>query len=143
MTAERHAWRIDGVRTPRAIRKPSGALAGIHTHELMAQRPDNVVARTGVGLEQIDNVVVGNRQPAWRLAGRNRRSSALTATWPYKTFSCTLNCNSDSAQTAVTLATTRVIPGMQDLAVAGGFESDAASFITGIALSVDGGFVAV
>jgi acetyl-CoA C-acetyltransferase len=123
MTAERQAWIIDGVRTPRAVGKPSGALHRIHPQELMAQCLNALIARTVVGPEQVDDVVVGNGNPLGDQAHGIGRLSVLTAGWPYQTPGFTLNRHCGSAQTAVTLAAMGVISGMQDLVVAGGVES--------------------
>jgi acetyl-CoA C-acetyltransferase len=119
----REAWIIDGVRTPRGKGKSSGALHGIHPQELLAQCLNALVARTGVGPEHIDDVVIGNGNSTGDHAHCIGRLAVLAAGWPYETPGFTLNRFCGSGQTAVTLAAMGVMSGLQDAVVAGGVES--------------------
>ena len=119
----REAWIIDGVRTPRGKGKANGALHGIHPQELLAQCLNALVARTGVGPELVDDVIVGNGNSAGDQNHCIGRLSVLAAGWPYETPGFTLNRFCGSGQTAVTLAAMGVLSGMQDAVIGGGVES--------------------
>jgi acetyl-CoA C-acetyltransferase len=121
--AERQAWIIDGVRTPRGKGKPNGSLHGIHPQELLAQCLNALVERTGVDPVVIDDVIVGNGNSAGDQNHCIGRLSVLAAGWPYETPGFTLNRFCGSGQTAVTLAAMGVRSGMQDAVVGGGVES--------------------
>jgi acetyl-CoA C-acetyltransferase len=54
------AFIIDAVRTPRGRGKlGKGALSGLHPQELLAQTLNQLVRRSGVRSEDIEDVVVG------------------------------------------------------------------------------------
>jgi acetyl-CoA C-acetyltransferase len=122
-TATREAWIIDGVRTPRGKGKPTGALHGIHPQELLAQCLNELVERTGVGPEAVEDVIAGNGNSAGDHGHCIGRLAVLAAGWPYETPGFTLNRFCGSGQTAVTLAAMGVLSGMQDVVIGGGVES--------------------
>jgi acetyl-CoA C-acetyltransferase len=119
----REAWIIDGVRTPRGKGKESGALHGVHPQELLAQCLNALVTRTGVGPEDVDDVVVGSGNSVGDHGHCIGRLAVLAAGWPYQTPGFTLNRFCGSGQTAITLGAMGVLSGMQDAVVAGGVES--------------------
>lgn len=70
---------IDAVRTPRGRGKQeTGALAGIHPQELLAQALTALVARTGIDTKDVEDVVAGcvTSTGEIHVAPRERRSSA-------------------------------------------------------------------
>jgi acetyl-CoA C-acetyltransferase len=121
--AQREAWIIDGVRTPRGKGKQNGALHGIHPQQLLAQCLNTLVDRVGINPTAIDDVVVGCGNDVGDQGHCIGRLSVLAAGWPYETPGFTLNRFCGSGQTAVTLAAMGVLSGFQDLVVGGGVES--------------------
>jgi len=118
------AWIIDAVRTPRGRGKDTGALAGIHPQELMAQVLNAVRDRNGLEVEDVEDVVVGCVTAVGEQGGCIARMSVLAAGWePTAASGVTLNRYCGSGQQAVNFAAMGVMAGQQDLVIAGGVES--------------------
>ncbi|MEW6471502.1 MAG: acetyl-CoA C-acetyltransferase [Actinomycetota bacterium] len=120
--AEREAWIIDGVRTPRGKGRPTGALHGVHPQELLGQCLNALVERTGVTPTFVEDVIVGNGNTVGDHLGIGRLAP-LAAGWPVEIPGFNLNRFCGSGQQAVTLAAMGVMSGLQDVVVAGGVES--------------------
>ena len=58
------AWIIDGVRSPRGKGKSNGSLHHIHPQELLAQTLKALAARTNLDTRDVDDVIIGNGNPA-------------------------------------------------------------------------------
>ncbi len=119
------AWIIDAVRTPRGKgKKETGALAGIHPQELLAQCLNALQARQGFDPSHVEDVVAGCVSDVNDQAGCIARNSVLAAGWDPKTASgVTLNRFCGSGQQAVNFAAMGVMAGQQDLVIGGGVES--------------------
>jgi len=117
------AWIIDGVRSPRGKGKSNGSLHHIHPQELLAQTLNALAARTGIDRGDVDDVIVGNGNPAGDHGSCIGRMAVLAAGWPVETAGVTLNRFCGSGQQAVTFAAMGIQAGHQRLVVGGGVES--------------------
>ena len=117
------AWIIDGLRSPRGKGKYNGSLHHIHPQELLAQVLNALAARTGIDNADVDDVIVGNGNPAGDHGACIGRMAVLAAGWPVEAPGITLNRFCGSGQQAVTFAAMGIQAGHQDLVVGGGIES--------------------
>jgi acetyl-CoA C-acetyltransferase len=117
------AWIIDGVRSPRGKGKANGALHDIHPQEVLAQVLNALAVRTGIDRDDVDDVIVGNGNPAGDHGACIGRMAVLAAGWPVEAPGITLNRFCGSGQQAVTYAAMGVQAGHQRLVVGGGVES--------------------
>ena len=117
------AWIIDGARSPRGRGKSNGSLHHIHPQELLAQTLNALADRTGIDKSDVDDVIVGNGNPAGDHAACIGRMAVLAAGWPVEAPGVTLNRFCGSGQQAITFAAMGIQAGHQDLVVGGGIES--------------------
>jgi len=118
------AFIIDAVRTPRGRGKlGKGALSGIHPQELLAQTLKQLVKRTGVQAEHIEDVVVGCVSQVKEQGANLARNAVLAAGLPDVVTGVTLNRFCGSGLQAVNFAALGVMSGQQELTVGGGVES--------------------
>jgi acetyl-CoA C-acetyltransferase len=127
------AYIIDAVRTPRGKGKASGALAGVHPQELLAQAL-NGLRRTQFDPADVEDVVAGCVQQVGEQGACIGRMAALAAGWPNEVSGVSLNRFCGSGLQAVNFAAMGVASGMQDLVVGGGVES-----MSRIPMGSDGG----
>jgi acetyl-CoA C-acetyltransferase len=116
------AWIIDGVRSPRGKGKSNGSLHHIHPQELLAQVLNGLKDQVGVDPALIDDVIIGNGNPAGDHAACIGRMSVLAAGWPVEAPGITLNRFCGSGQQAVTFAAMGIQAGHQDAVVGGGVD---------------------
>ena len=119
------AWIIDAVRTPRGRgKRATGALAGVHPQELLAQVLNALVARTGLDANDVEDVVAGCVTGAGEQGACIARMAVLAAGWDPRTATgVTLNRFCGSGQQAVNFAALGIMAGQQDLVIGGGVES--------------------
>ncbi len=111
---------LGGVRTP--FGKLGGALASKTAVELGGLAITEAMARTGVGPEDVQNVIMG--QVLQGGAGQNpARQAAFVAGIPKTTTAETVNRVCGSGMRAITLADTLIRGGEYETVVAGGMES--------------------
>lgn len=111
---------LDGVRTP--IGRFLGALSSLSGPELGAVAVQEVVARTGIDVAEVDEVIMGNVVSAG--AGQApARQAAIHGGIPESVPAVTVNKVCGSGLKAVMLAAQAVKAGDARLVVAGGFES--------------------
>ena len=127
------AYIIDAVRTPRGKGKASGALAGVHPQELLAQAL-NGLRRTQFDPADVEDVVAGCVQQVGEQGACIGRMAVLAAGWPNEVSGVSLNRFCGSGLQAVNFAAMGVASGMQDLVVGGGVES-----MSRIPMGSDGG----
>lgn len=109
-----------------AIGKFGGGLAGVSAPELGATVIKELLARTGLKPEQIDEVILGQVLAAG--SGQNpARQSALKAGLPHEVSAMTINKVCGSGLKAVHLAAQAVKSGDADIIIAGGQENMSAS----------------
>jgi acetyl-CoA C-acetyltransferase len=117
------AWIIDGTRSPRGKGKSNGSLHHLHPQEILAQTLNALADRTGIDTADVDDVIMGNGNPAGDHGGCIGRMGVLAAGWPVETPGVTLNRFCGSGQQAVTFAAMGIQAGHQQLVVGGGIES--------------------
>jgi acetyl-CoA C-acetyltransferase len=117
------AWIIDGTRSPRGKGKSNGSLHHIHPQELLAQTLNALATRTGIDTNDVDDVIIGNGNPAGDHGACIGRMAVLAAGWPVEVAGVTLNRFCGSGQQAVTFAAMGIQAGHQQMVVGGGIES--------------------
>jgi len=111
---------IDGFRTPYA--KAGTAFKNVHPVDLGATIAKEVVARTGIDTESIDEVIVGNAgMPAE--AANIARVIALRAGIPQRIPAYSVQRNCASGMQAAAGAYTQILAGMTGIALVAGVES--------------------
>ncbi|ASW99259.1 MULTISPECIES: thiolase family protein [Mycobacterium] len=111
---------VEAVRTP--VGKRNGALAGMHAADLSAIVLNELVERTGIGPEIIDDVVWGCVSQVGDQSSNIGRYAVLAAGWPESIPGTTVNRACGSSQQALDFAVQAVMSGQQDVVVAGGVE---------------------
>lgn len=111
---------VEAVRTP--VGKRNGALSGMHAADLSAVVLTELVERTGIGPEIIDDVVWGCVSQVGDQSSNIGRYAALAAGWPETIPGTTVNRACGSSQQALDFAVQAVMSGQQDVVVAGGVE---------------------
>src|SRR5690606_35472856 len=118
------AYIIDAVRTPRGRGKAGkGALSGIHPQELLAQTLRELVRRTSIDPNAIEDVVIGCVSQVREQGANLARNAVLAAGFPDSVTGVTLNRFCASGLTASSFAAMAVMSGQQDLVIGGGVES--------------------
>ena len=111
---------VGAVRT--AVGKRNGGLAGVHPADLSAVVLNELLERTGVGPEVIDDVIWGCVSQVGDQSANIGRYSVLAAGWPESIPGTTVNRACGSSQQALDFAVQAVMSGQQDVVVAGGVE---------------------
>jgi acetyl-CoA acyltransferase len=120
----REAVIVDAVRTPVGRGKPGkGALNPIHPVDLLAHSLRELVARTGVDPERIDDVIGGTVDQVGEQAMNTTRYAVLAAGFPESVPATTVDRQCGSSQQAVHFAAQGVIAGAYDAVIACGIES--------------------
>ena len=120
MTAIREAVITEAVRTP--IGRRSGALSAIHPVDLSAHVLNQILARTQLDPEQVDDVLWGCVTQLGDQSGNVGRFALIAAGWPEHIPGVTVNRACGSSQQAVEFAAMGVMSGRYDLVIAGGVE---------------------
>jgi len=111
---------IEGMRTP--IAKAGTALKDVPADALCAAVVRELVSRTGIDTEQVDEVIVGNAgMPAE--AANIGRVIALRAGIPERIPAYSVQRNCASGMQAVASAFTQIIANMSEIVIAAGVES--------------------
>src|SRR5882757_2873190 len=111
---------VGAVRTP--VGKRNGGLSEQHAADLSALVLNELVERTGVDTEIIDDVVWGCVSQVGDQSSNIGRYSVLAAGWPEHIPGTTVNRACGSSQQALDFAVQAVMSGQQDVVVAGGVE---------------------
>ncbi|HEX6389032.1 MAG TPA: thiolase family protein [Solirubrobacteraceae bacterium] len=119
----REAVIVDAVRTPIGKGKPGGALSGVHPVDLLAHSLRELVTRTGVDPERIDDVIGGIVDQVGEQSMNATRYAVLAAGLPESVPATTVDRQCGSSQQAVHFAAQGVIAGAYDIAIACGVES--------------------
>src|SRR6516162_7443315 len=118
----RRAVIIDVVRSPFGRGRTGGALDGIHPVDLYASVLRELLRRTQLDPELIEDVITGCVIQVAEQSGNIGRQAVLAAGLPEKVPAVTLDRKCGSAQQAVDFAAQGVIAGAYDLVIAGGVE---------------------
>ena len=116
----REAVIVGAVRT--AVGKRNGGLSGTHPADLSAVVLNELLERTGVGPEVIDDVIWGCVSQVGDQSANIGRYAVLAAGWPESIPGTTVNRACGSSQQALDFAVQAVMSGQQDVVVAGGVE---------------------
>src|ERR1700721_1787528 len=111
---------VEAVRTP--VGKRNGGLSSMHAADLSALVLNELLQRTGIGPEIVDDVVWGCVSQVGDQSSNIGRYSVLAAGWPETIPGTTINRACGSSQQALDFAVQAVMSGQQDVVVAGGVE---------------------
>jgi acetyl-CoA acyltransferase len=111
---------VGAVRT--AVGKRNGGLSGVHPADLSAVVLNELLERTGVSAEVIDDVIWGCVSQVGDQSSNIGRYAVLAAGWPETIPGTTVNRACGSSQQALDFAVQAVMSGQQDVVVAGGVE---------------------
>jgi acetyl-CoA acyltransferase len=111
---------VEAVRTP--VGKRNGGLASMHAADLSAIVLTELVERTGIDPDIIDDVVWGCVSQVGDQSSNIGRYAVLAAGWPESIPGTTINRACGSSQQALDFAVQAVMSGQQDVVVAGGVE---------------------
>lgn len=114
---------IDAVRSPMGRGKPTGALAGIHPVDLLAQVLSALVQRQGIDPGMIDDVLVGCVGQAGEQSATPGRQALLAAGFPERVPAVTIERKCGSGQQAIDFAVQGILAGAYDMVIAAGVES--------------------
>jgi acetyl-CoA acyltransferase len=115
------AWIIDAVRTP--IGRVNGQLAGVRPDDLAAVPLRAILARTGVPVTEVEDVLLGCANGAGEDNRNVARMAVLLAGFPETIPGATVNRLCGSGLEAVIQAARAVAAGDGDVFLAGGVES--------------------
>jgi len=97
-------------------------LSGVHAADLSAVVLNELLDRTGIGPEVVDDVIWGCVSQVGDQASNIGRYAVLAAGWPESIPGTTVNRACGSSQQALDFAVQAVMSGQQDVVVAGGVE---------------------
>ncbi len=117
----RNAYIVDAVRSP--IGKRNGSLRGWHPVDLSAVVVEELVRRTGVDPERVDDVIWGCVSQTGEQGLNVGRWVALAAGLPETVPGTSVDRQCGSSQQAVHFAAQGVMAGVYDVVIAGGVES--------------------
>lgn len=112
---------VEAVRTP--IGRFRGALAPARSDSLGAAVLQELVRRTGVPPQEIDDVIFGCVTQVGEQSGNVARTALLSAGWPETVPGLTIDRKCGSSEVAVHLAAGQIAFGNSTIIVAGGCES--------------------
>jgi len=118
----RRAVIVDVVRSPFGRGRAGGALDGMHPVDLYARVLEELVRRTGIDPDRIEDVITGCVIQVAEQSGNIGRQAVLAAGLPESVPAVTLDRKCGSAQQALDFAAQGVIAGAYDVVVAGGVE---------------------
>jgi acetyl-CoA acyltransferase len=111
---------VEAVRTP--VGKRNGGLSSMHAADLSAIVLTELVERTGIDPDIIDDVIWGCVSQVGDQSSNIGRYAVLAAGWPESIPGTTINRACGSSQQALDFAVQAVMSGQQDVVVAGGVE---------------------
>ncbi|WP_054950666.1 thiolase family protein [Numidum massiliense] len=112
---------VEAVRTP--VGRRNGALSGVRAEDLAAAPLRELVQRTGISPEMIDDVIFGCVSQVGEQSFNIARMAALIAGFPVNVPGTTIDRQCGSSQQAVHFAAQAILSGDMDVVVAGGVES--------------------
>jgi acetyl-CoA acyltransferase len=112
---------VEGVRTP--IGRFEGALAGVRSDCLGAIVLNELLRRTGLSAQQVDDVVFGCVTQVGEQSANVARTALLSAGWPTSVPGMTVDRKCGSGEAAIHVAAGAIAAGACETVVAGGVES--------------------
>jgi len=117
----REAVIVEAVRTP--IGRRNGKLKDIHPVVLGSLVLQEIIKRSGIAPEQVDDVVFGCVTQVGEQSLNIARSAWLAAGFPFTTPGTTVDRQCGSSQQAIHFAANLIQSGVCDITIAGGVES--------------------
>lgn len=114
---------VDAVRSPMGKGRAGGALADVHSVDLLAATLKGLVDRTGVDPGLVEDFMVGCVGQAGEQSGTPGRQAWLAAGYPVHVPSVTIERKCGSGQQALEFAVQGIRSGAYDIVIAGGLES--------------------
>ncbi len=111
---------VEAVRTP--IGRRGGALAVLHPARLLGGTYRELLGRTGIPADCVEQVVGGTATLAGEQAANPARTAWLAAGLPYETAATTVDCQCGSSQQAAHLTATMIAAGVIDVGISCGVE---------------------
>ena len=112
---------IDAVRSP--IGRRNGGLAGVHPADLLSRVLAALVERTGIDPAEVGQVIGGCVSQVGEQSFNTTRTAWLSAGLPMEVAATTVDTQCGSSQQATNLATSLIMGGVVDVAIACGVES--------------------
>ncbi|MFJ4849789.1 MULTISPECIES: steroid 3-ketoacyl-CoA thiolase [unclassified Streptomyces] len=112
---------VEAVRTP--IGSRGGALAGLHPAHLLGQTYRELLARTGVQPDAVEQIVGGTATQAGEQSANPARTAWLAAGLPYETAATTVDCQCGSSQQANHMVANMIAAGVIDIGIGCGVEA--------------------
>ncbi|MFR9791432.1 steroid 3-ketoacyl-CoA thiolase [Streptomyces sp. MB22_4] len=112
---------VEAVRTP--IGKRGGALAGLHPACLLGETYRELLGRTGIPADAVEQVVGGTVTHVGEQSMNPARTAWLTAGLPYETAATTVDCQCGSSQQASHMVANMVAAGVIDVGISCGVEA--------------------
>lgn len=112
---------IEAIRTP--IGRRNGGLSGIRPDDLAAEVLKEVIKRSGVSPEIIEDVIMGCVSQVGEQSTDIARVAALLADYPIEVPGTTVDRQCGSSQQAIHFASQVILSGDMDVVVAAGVES--------------------
>jgi acetyl-CoA C-acetyltransferase len=112
---------VEATRTP--IGKRNGALSGLHATKLLGAAQAEVVKRSGVSPDAVEQVIGGCVTQAGEQSNNVTRGAWLAAGLPHTTGATTVDCQCGSAQQANHLVAGLIAAGAIDVGIACGVEA--------------------
>jgi acetyl-CoA acyltransferase len=117
----RDAVIVEAVRTP--VGKNQGVLSDVHPVDLSAHILSEIVRRSGLDPELVDDVIWGCGAQVGDQSFNVGRNAVLAAGWPESVPGTTIDRQCGSSQQSIHFAAAGLVSGQYDLVVAGGVES--------------------
>ncbi|WP_424213960.1 steroid 3-ketoacyl-CoA thiolase [Streptomyces sp. BI20] len=112
---------VEAVRTP--IGKRGGALANLHPAYLLGETYREVLARTGIRADCVEQIVGGTVTHAGEQSMNPARTAWLAMGLPYETAATTVDCQCGSSQQANHMVANMISSGVIDIGIACGVEA--------------------
>ncbi|TLS47266.1 steroid 3-ketoacyl-CoA thiolase [Streptomyces montanus] len=112
---------VEAVRTP--IGKRGGALANLHAAYLLGETYRELLGRTGIQPDCVEQIVGGAVTQAGEQSGNPARTAWLAMGLPYETAATTVNAQCGSAQQASHMVANMVAAGVVDIGISCGVEA--------------------
>ncbi|MEU9608224.1 steroid 3-ketoacyl-CoA thiolase [Streptomyces sp. NPDC048057] len=112
---------VEAVRTP--IGKRGGALANLHPAYLLGETYRELLGRTGIQPDCVEQVVGGAVTQAGEQSMNPTRTAWLAMGLPYETAATTVNCQCGSSQQASHMVANMISAGVIDVGISCGVEA--------------------
>lgn len=115
------AYIVGGVRT--ATGRKKGRLSGVHPVDMGAMVVDELVERTGIPEDRVDDLIFGVVMQIGSQAGNLGRNVTMSSRLPLEVPGVTIDRQCGSSLQAMQFAAQAVMSGTQDVVIAGGVEA--------------------